>query len=83
MFDEWQVRDEITLTGIIGIGVPFDWVEVMMETGSYNVKTLIGQIIDTAANLGLDIIDSSTPDFVEKYEAQKADATARKRQVRE
>lgn len=71
MFDEWQVRDEIGFSHIIGLGIPIDWVKIMHQKGYEDVLPLTEQIILLATSLGLDIVNSSAPDFIEQYEKSK------------
>lgn len=71
MFDEWQVRDEIKFSHIIGIGIPLRWISTMKHEGWSEITTLARQIINLASSLGLDIVNSSMPNFVEQYEKEK------------
>lgn len=71
MFDEWQVKDEINFSNIIGIGIPLLWIEKMKQEGWSEITDLTRQIIDFASNLGLDIVNSSIPNFIEQYEQSK------------
>lgn len=71
MFDEWQVRDSISLKYIVGIGLTIDKILERIEDDKnkcffYDVKSLLGIIKE----LKLDIIDTCEEDFVEKYEAK-------------
>jgi len=71
MFDEWQVKDEIPLSNIIGIGLPLKLIRDLQLDGYKEIKTLICEIVFIAEALGLDIVDSSRCDFVEQYEYSK------------
>lgn len=78
MFDEWQVKDYIPLSKIIGIGIPVANLKSIFLTGTmYSSETsresldILKKIIFLANELKLDIIDSSELDFVTKYENQK------------
>lgn len=70
MFDEWQVYEEIPLSSIIGIGIPnsslrdVDW--------NLNRKALqdLRELFLLSSSLGLEIVDSTNPDFVEKLEEE-------------
>lgn len=67
MFDEWQVKDEISLSHIIGIGIPFCRVSNIDKTGE-DVKKKFAQLINLANKIGLDIIDTSDIQKIEAYE---------------
>ena len=77
MFDEWQAKDEIPLSFIIGIGVPIKKLMTSDEVFGFDLyynstmSTLLIQLIELATELGLDIVDSSNPNFVEEYENSK------------
>lgn len=72
MFDEWQVRGGISFSSIIGIGIPYQEIDtILTKTSSDNGKEILNEIIACAEALGLDIVDSSDPEFVRKYEEQK------------
>lgn len=60
MFDEFQVRDQILLKDIVGIGIPFD------VNNKKDIK--LEKLYDIAHSLGWDIVDTSHIDFVEEYE---------------
>ncbi len=64
LFDEVQVRDEIPLSKIIGIGIPF----ADYEQG---LPPEIEEFILLSRVLGFDVVDTSDEDFVEKYESRK------------
>ncbi len=72
LFDEWQVREQIPLSSIIGIGIPISEIKTL-----YQMKPDLGELKDlksillVADKLGLDVIDSSEFGFVEDYESQK------------
>ncbi len=71
MFDEWQVRGGITFSSIIGLGIPKKNIgSILLQTSGDGIERL-NTIIALAEAMGLDIVDSSDPDFVEKYEKQK------------
>ena len=67
--DEWQVKDFIPLSKIIGIGIPFpDIYEYHPDAEEYEgIETLL----ELAKSLNLDIIDSFSEDCVDHYEEQK------------
>lgn len=71
MFDEWQVYKEIPLSAIIGIGIPLEELDTILTKTSGNGAEKIKKLITCALESGLDIVDSSDPDFVEKYESEK------------
>ncbi len=71
MFDEWQVKDQIPLSSIIGIGIPLKKLKNFMGRLVKEDFETLRKIVLLAKELGLDIVDSSHPKFVEKYEASK------------
>ncbi len=71
MFDEWQVYKEIPLSAIIGIGIPLEELDTILTKTSGNGAEKIKKLIPCALESGLDIVDSSDPNFVEKYESEK------------
>ena len=71
MFDEWQVYKEIPLSAIIGIGIPLEELDTILTKTSGNGAEKIKKLITCALESGLDIVDSSDPNFVEKYESEK------------
>lgn len=71
MFDEWQVKDQIPLSSIIGIGIPFKKLKHFMGKLVKEDFETLREIIVLARELELDIVDSSNPKFVEQYEAKK------------
>ena len=71
MFDEWQVYKEIPLSAIIGIGIPLEELDTILTETSGNGAEKIKKLITCALESGLDIVDSSDPNFVEKYESEK------------
>lgn len=71
MFDEWQVESEIPLSNIVGIGIPLRILNDNSTKIQLSDYDKIRKIVDIAENLGLDIVDSSDPHFVEDYETKK------------
>lgn len=77
MFDERQVKDEMPLSFIIGIGIPTKKLMTSSDVLGFDpdytstLSTLLTQIMGLATELGLDIVDSSSPNFVEEYENSK------------
>ena len=71
MIDEWQVYKEIPLSAIIGIGIPLEELDTILTKTSGNGAEKIKKLITCALESGLDIVDSSDPNFVEKYESEK------------
>lgn len=71
MFDEWQVKDEIKFSNIIGIGIPTNWISKMHNAGFTNIRALVSKIVTLASEYQLDIVDSSVPNFIELYEKEK------------
>lgn len=71
MFDEWQVKDQIPLSSIIGIGIPIKGLKHMMGGSAKEEFETLRKVLLLAHALGLDIVDSSNPKFVEQYERKK------------
>lgn len=76
MIDEWQIKDEIPLSYIIGIGIPVkeinNFLSLHQENAiKRNIRKIIDAIIEYAINLNLDIVDSSNDSFIEEYESKK------------
>lgn len=72
MFDEWQVYRQVSLSSIVALGIPYrDLDTILTKTLSDNGKEVLNEIIACAEALGLDIVDSSDPEFVKKYEEKK------------
>ncbi len=71
MFDEWQVYEQIPLSAIIGIGIPLKKLKKFMSKLQREDFEQLRSIIMLARELGLDIVDSSEDNFVEKYEHRK------------
>ncbi len=68
LFDEWQFKGALPLTECIGIGIPLEHIE--KDKDSVTLKKL-KQVLLLADALGIDIINSSDPYFIEKYEMRK------------
>lgn len=64
MFDEWQVKDEISLNQIIGIGIPYD--EVSKLNGEFKIELDI--LINIATSMGWDIVNTSDAKDLDDYE---------------
>lgn len=72
MFDEWQVKGLIPFSSIMGIGIPLQNLSaILTKTDSNNGSERLEKLLSLAESLGLDIVDSSDPQFVEKYEKNK------------
>jgi len=71
MFDEWQVKDQIVTSSIIGIGLPMRWLDGVDWRLCLNSLQELKEILSIAEALGLDIVDSSRENFVEEYELEK------------
>lgn len=72
MIDEWQVKGGIPSSYIIGMGIPVAWIEKnAMDFLPIITLRRLKKIIRLAEAFGIDIIDSSEEDFVERYEAEK------------
>lgn len=65
MFDEYQVKDMISLSKVIGIGIPLEEIKI-----NNNYK-LLEMIYKCATKLGLDIVNTSNVNFVDEYERNK------------
>lgn len=84
MYDEWQVKDEIPLNKIVGIGLPFSYIEERinenLDNGFFmNLKTLISLVVA----LNLDIVDTSDSMFIDDYENNKSDINKNKKKIYE
>ncbi len=71
MFDEWQVYRIVPLSSIVGLGIPLKELGTILKLTSGNGKKRIEELIACALELGMDIVDSSDSNFVEKYESMK------------
>lgn len=71
MFDEWQVKNQIATSSIIGIGLPMRWLDGVDWKIFLNSLQELKEILSIAEALGLDIVDSSRENFVEEYELEK------------
>ncbi len=72
MVDEWQVLGGIPFAYVIGLGIPVTWLEEHAFSFFPYISLLqLKKILRLANALGLDIVDSSQEDFVEKYEAKR------------
>ncbi len=71
MFDEWQVKDQIVTSSIIGIGLPMRWLDGVDWRLCLNSLQELKEILSIVEALGLDIVDSSRENFVEEYELEK------------
>ncbi len=72
MFDEWQVREEIPLKFIVGIGIPLSELRILFEMQpTLGELQELKEILRISEALGIDIVDSSELHFVESYESQK------------
>lgn len=69
MCDEWQVRDRIPLSSIVGIGIPIRWITLHWKDVGQLEK--LGELVTIAEKLCLDIVDTNNPKFVEEYETEK------------
>ncbi len=67
--DEWQVYEVVPLSMIIGVGIPLRWIEATCENESDLEK--LQELVTIAEALGLDIVDTNNPNFVEEYEVSK------------
>ena len=68
MFDEYQVKDEIPLKYIIGIGLPLNIDDPYLIE---DIKKDIEPVCLLARSLNLDIVDTRSMFFVEEYENNK------------
>lgn len=65
MFDEFQVKDQILLKDIVGIGIPIDEKNIKKDI---ELNTQLKQLYEIALNFGWDIVDTAHLNFVEEYE---------------
>ena len=70
MFDEWQVKDEINMDKIIGIGLPFNLV-FSYKNSDQKFKKYIELLYSLVHEYNLDIVNTEDFNFVEKYEQEK------------
>lgn len=70
MFDEWQVKDEINMDKIIGIGLPFNLV-FSYKNSDQEFKKYIELLFNLVHKYNLDIVNTEDFNFVEKYEQEK------------
>lgn len=71
MFDEWQVYEKVPLSSIVGIGIPLKDLKHIMRRQTKEEFETLRKVLLIANDLGLDIVDSSKENFVEKYEQEK------------
>lgn len=71
MFDEWQIKDKISLNDIIGIGLPLNYLNKMKNYYS-SLDYQLERIYLLASMLNLDIVNTDEENFIEKYESKKA-----------
>lgn len=64
--DEWQVKDEISLNHIMGIGIPFDDISTFMNICDF--KERVNKLIECAKLLKWDIVNTSNAKNLEEYE---------------
>ncbi len=77
LVDEWQVKGDIPLSSVVGIGLP---VRQIFRDGLVKQRKdfyRLLKIIKMAHSLHIDIVDSSQPNFAERYES-RTDKRARK-----
>ncbi len=79
MCDEWQVEEEVPLSAIIGVGIPLQWIE-QQWTDTKRLEKL-AELVSIIEALGLDIVDTNNPNFVEEYEEKKAIVVSEKNKV--
>ena len=72
MFDEWQVKDEIKLDKIIGIGLPFSLVHSYKYCDK-EFEQYLHELYAWVRYLNLDIVNTDDFNFVECYEKEKND----------
>ena len=72
MFDEWQVKDEIKLDKIIGIGLPFSLVHSYKYCDK-EFEQYLHELYAWVRYLKLDIVNTDDFNFVECYEKEKND----------
>lgn len=73
-YDEYQVKDEIPVSKIIGIGIPLNLVNDLPKRH----LEILNKIIEIAEALSLDIVDTSNPNFVIEYEQWKEKNTQKR-----
>ncbi len=69
MIDEWQVRDEIPLSKVVGLGIP---VRTLQKGAAFNAyREKVKKLYRIATSFHWDIVDTSSFSFVEEYEREK------------
>lgn len=71
LFDEWQVKDEIPLDYVIGLGLPLKYLNKMKYLGE-TTRAKIRELYLFAEFFNWDIIDSSTLSSFYSYEKTKS-----------
>ncbi len=68
MFDEYQVKGEIPLSKIVGIGIPTTEIETRQEE---EIQDSLMQLLNAAQEKEWDVVDTSDFHFVDQYESLK------------
>lgn len=71
MFDEWQIKGNVPLASIVGVGIPLKWLENVDWKFHLHALEELKNTLNIIDFLGLDIVDSTEEDFIEKYERRK------------
>lgn len=71
LFDEYQVKDIIPISKIIGITIPFEIVYIYIKHKDKKFLKKVKTLIELAKTLNLDIVDSSSYFFPYDYEFRK------------
>lgn len=70
MFDEWQVKNSISITDIVGIGLPLNYLNKMKNYYS-SLDFQLERIYLLASMLNIDIVNTDEDSFIEKFENSK------------
>ena len=71
MFDEWQVKDRISINDVVGIGLPLNYIYKMKYT-SRSLDYQLERLYLIANMLNLDIVNTDEENFIDKYENSKS-----------
>ncbi len=69
LVDEWQALNFIPNSQLIGIGIPLSIIQKGARFNAY--REGLKELYEVATSLGLDIVDTTSPNFISSYEKRK------------